>query len=260
MTSDHAHDHHAHDHAHGAAPDDCCGHDHAHEQGSEPADKHGFSLLKGDCCPVDTVPAVDPAYRRVLWIALIVNGGMFAVEGIAGVNAHSVSLLADAVDFLGDAANYGISLYVLALAAAWRARSALLKGVSMGLFGLWVTGQAIYNAVFAVTPDAEVMGVIGVIAFAANLGVAALLYRYRTGDANMRSVWLCTRNDAIGNLAVLLAASGVFATGTRWPDLLVAAIMAGLALHAAFSVVRQSLGELKQARLHRSDPAAKAGT
>jgi Co/Zn/Cd efflux system component len=212
-----------------------------------------------DCCHIETKPPVDPAYRRVLWIALIVNAGMFAIEGAAGLNAHSVSLMADAMDFLGDAANYGISLFVLALAVTWRARGALLKGLSMGLFGFWVIGQGIYNAMFAAIPDPTVMGVIGVLAFASNLGVAALLYKYRTGDANMRSVWLCTRNDAIGNLAVLLAASGVFATGTRWPDLLVAAVMAALALQAAVSVVRQSLGELKLARLHRRDPAAKAG-
>lgn len=212
-----------------------------------------------DCCPVESVTPVAPGYRRILWIALIVNAGMFVVEALAGVNAESVSLLADATDFLGDAANYGISLYVLRLAIAWRARAALFKAASMGLFGLWVIGQAIYNAVFAASPDPMVMGVIGIIAFAANLAVAILLYRYREGDANMRSVWLCTRNDAIGNLAVLLAASGVFVTGTLWPDIAVAAIMAILALQAAVSVLRQSLGELKATRLQRPDPAAKAG-
>jgi Co/Zn/Cd efflux system component len=177
---------------------------------------------------------------------------MFLVEGTAGVNAESVSLLADATDFLGDAANYGISLFVLGMVITWRSRAALLKAASMGLFGLWVIGQAIYNALSGASPDPMVMGVIGVIAFAANLAVAVLLYRYREGDANMRSVWLCTRNDAIGNLAVLLAASGVFATGTPWPDLGVAAIMAILALQAAFSVLRQSLAELKAARLQRA--------
>jgi len=205
--------------------------------------------IKEDCCPVDTVAPVDPAYRRVLWIALIVNGAMFVVEALAGVNAQSVSLLADATDFLGDAANYGISLFVLGLIVTWRARAALVKAASMGLFGLWVIGQAIHNAIFSASPDPMVMGIIGVIAFIANVTVALLLYRYREGDANMRSVWLCSRNDAIGNIAVLLAASGVFATGTPWPDLAVAAIMAILALQAAFSVLRQSLGELKAARL-----------
>ena len=243
------HDHSAHDHQ-----DDCCAQDHA-----TPGRLQRLMHLKDDCCPIKIIAPVDPAYRRVLWIALIVNAAMFAVEAAAGVNAQSVSLMADAMDFLGDAANYGISLFVLGLTVVWRARAALFKAASMGLFVLWVIGQAIYNAVFAASPDPMVMGVIGVIAFAANLSVAALLYRYREGDANMRSVWLCTRNDAIGNLAVLLAASGVFATGTLWPDLIVAGIMALLALQVAVSVARQSLGELKLARLHRAEPAAKAG-
>lgn len=240
----------------------CCAHDLAHDHAHAPAAPNRLERLlhiKDDCCPVESVTPVAPGYRRILWVALIVNAGMFVVEALAGVNAESVSLLADATDFLGDAANYAISLYVLGLAIAWRARAALLKAASMGLFGLWVIGQAIYNAVFAASPDPMVMGVIGIIAFAANLAVAILLYRYREGDANMRSVWLCTRNDAIGNLAVLLAASGVFATGTPWPDIAVAAIMAILALHAAVSVLRQSLGELKAARLQRPEPAAKAG-
>lgn len=238
-----------------AALADCCDHDH----GAPPGRLQRLLRIKEDCCPVDPVAPVDPAYRRVLWLALIVNGAMFVVEALAGINAQSVSLLADAADFLGDAANYGISLFVLGLVVSWRARAALLKAASMGLFGLWVIGQAIHNALSGAAPDPVVMGVIGVIAFIANVAVAALLYRYRAGDANMRSVWLCTRNDAIGNLAVLLAASGVFATGTIWPDLAVAAVMAILALQAAVSVLRQSLGELKAARLQRAQPAAKAG-
>ncbi len=243
--------------------DDCCAHDHAqaHDAAAPPSPSRLQRLLhaKDDCCPVETVAPADSGYRRVLWIALIVNAGMFVVEGLAGVNAQSVSLLADAMDFLGDAANYGISLFVLGLAVAWRSRAAFVKGLSMGIFGLWVIGQAIYNIVFAAVPDAFVMSVIGVLAFTANVGVALLLYKYRTGDANMRSVWLCSRNDAIGNLAVLLAASGVFATATAWPDLAVAAIMAFLALQASVSIIRQSLGELKLARLHRVELATKAG-
>lgn len=243
-------------HSPGHAGDACCA-------PGEPAAKPGLLgralHAKDDCCPVESAPPADPAYRRVLWVALIVNGAMFVVEAIAGLNAQSVSLMADATDFLGDAANYGISLFVLGLAVAWRARAALLKAASMGLFGLWVIGQTLYNVIYDVLPDAAVMGVIGALAFVANLAVAALLYKYRAGDSNMRSVWLCTRNDAIGNLAVLLAASGVFATGAKWPDLAVAAIMALLALQAAVSVARQSLAELKAARLHRAGPAAKAG-
>jgi Co/Zn/Cd efflux system component len=240
--------------------DDCCAYGHAAEPPvAKPDGLRRLIHAKDDCCPVDAVAPVDAAYRRVLWIALVVNAAMFGVEAAAGVNAQSVSLMADAMDFLGDAANYGISLFVLGFAVAWRARAALLKAASMGLFGLWVIGQAIYNAVFSASPDPAVMGAIGLLAFAANLAVALLLYKYRTGDSNMRSVWLCTRNDAIGNLAVLLAASGVFATGAGWPDLAVAAIMALLALQAAVSVARQSLAELKAARLHRLEPAAKSG-
>ncbi|MFN4284277.1 MAG: cation transporter [Alphaproteobacteria bacterium] len=244
-------------HSHDHAGDACCAHDQT--SSAQPSLLARALHAKDDCCPVESAPPADPAYRRVLWAALIVNGAMFAVEAAAGINAQSVALMADAMDFLGDAANYGISLFVLGLAVAWRARAALLKAASMGLFGLWVIGQTVYNLVYGALPDAAVMSVIGVIAFAANLAVAALLYRYRSGDSNMRSVWLCTRNDAIGNLAVLLAASGVFATGTKWPDLAVAAIMALLALQAAVSVARQSLGELRAARLHRAGPGAKAG-
>lgn len=183
-------------------------------------------------------------YPIVLWIALIVNAAMFAVEIGTGIQAGSASLLADSLDFLGDAANYGISLWVLGLSFAIRARAALLKAVSMAAFGVWVIGVAIGNTVAGATPDAPTMGMVGALALAANLGVAALLYGYRDGDSNRRSAWLCTRNNALGNLAVLLAALGVFGTGAAWPDLIVAAIMAGLALTAAVQVIRQARLEL----------------
>ncbi|WP_284619429.1 cation transporter [Aquabacterium humicola] len=202
------------------------------------------------CCHADpaTPPqAPPPRMRRVLWIALIVNAAMAAVEIGGGLQSASVSLLADAVDFFGDAANYGLSLAVLSLGLAWRARAAAVKGWSMGLYGAGVLLHALWNAANGRTPEPIMMGLIGTLALTANLGVAALLYRWRDGDANMRSVWLCTRNDAIGNLAVLAAAAGVFGTGTRWPDLLVAAVMALLALSAAFSVVRQARAELARA-------------
>ena len=172
----------------------------------------------------------DPRYRRILWIALIVNGAMFAVELAAGTHSGSASLLADAIDFLGDAANYGLSLWVLAMALAWRARAALVKGVSMLAFGVFVIGRVAWGAWQGIPPEPFTMGGVGLLALAANLGVAALLYAYREGDANMRGVWLCTRNDALGNLAVMGAALGVLGTGTVWPDLLVAATMAGLAI------------------------------
>lgn len=196
------------------------------------------------CCAPKTSPSDSPAYRRVLWIALGVNAVMFFIELGAGVAAGSVALQADALDFLGDAANYGLSLFVLSMALVWRARAALVKGASMGLFGLWVIAAAGMSAVAGEAPSAPVMGAVGALALVANVGVALLLYRYRDGDANMRSVWLCTRNDAIGNVAVMAAAVGVLGTGTVWPDIAVAAIMAGLALTAAAQVIRSAMGEL----------------
>jgi Co/Zn/Cd efflux system component len=196
---------------------------------------------------------VPPGYRRILWIALAANALMFLLEVGAGVASGSLSLLADAIDFFGDAVNYGLSLAVLALGAAARAKAALFKATTMILFGMGVLGRAAWMALHGETPEPITMGVVGALAFAANVGVAVLLYAYREGDANMRSVWLCTRNDAIGNLAVLLAAVGVFGTGTRWPDLLVAAVMAALALAAGLSVVRQARQELgRQASRERS--------
>jgi Co/Zn/Cd efflux system component len=197
--------------------------------------------------------AASPVYRRILWVALAVNLAMFAVEIGAGLAAQSVSLLADSLDFLGDAANYGLALFVLGMALQWRARAALIKAASMGLFGLWVAGSTIQHALAGTVPEAPVMGAVGALALAANLGVAVLLYRWRDGDSNMRSVWICTRNDAIGNLAVLAAAAGVLGSGTGWPDYIVAAIMSGLALTGAFQVTRQALAELAQTR--RAAPA-----
>ena len=208
------------------------------------------------CCSggcATTPPPADPAYRRVLWIALVVNAAMFAVELFSGWTAGSVSLLADAVDFLGDAGNYAVSLFVLGLAPVWRSRTALIKGLTMGGYGLGVLGLTLWNLSSGRVPEHTTMGIVGTLALMANLLVAALLFAYRNGDANMRSVWLCTRNDAISNLAVLLAAVGVFGTGSAWPDLLVAAVMGSLGLSAAVTVVGQARRELKQAA-----PAAEA--
>jgi Co/Zn/Cd efflux system component len=202
--------------------------------------------MSASCCQHDSPPAArDDGFRRVLWIALVVNAGMFLVEGVSGLLGDSVSLQADALDFLGDAANYGLGLAVLGLALTHRATAALIKGVSMGLFGLWVVGSAVHNMVVQTVPSPAVMGAVGFLALAANLGVAVLLYRHRTGDSNRRSVWLCTRNDAIGNLAVMLAASGVFASGTAWPDLAVAFVMATLALSSSYRVIAQAVGEIR---------------
>jgi Co/Zn/Cd efflux system component len=188
-----------------------------------------------------------PGYRRVLVIALIVNAAMFAVEVGGGLAAGSAALLADALDFFGDAANYAVSLLVLGMAPRWRARAALLKGASMAVFGTFVIGRTAWGLLQGTPPEPWTMGAIGLLALLANGGVALLLYAWREGDANMRSVWLCTRNDVLGNLAVLLAALGVFGSGTAWPDLLVAAVMAGLALSAALSVIRQARAELRSA-------------
>jgi len=208
-----------------------CKHDHDHD--------HGHS---------HDIPAnAPPGYRRVLWIALVVNALMFAVEIAAGVKAGSVSLLADSIDFFGDAANYGLSLAVLSMALTWRSRAALVKAASMLAFGVLVLGRAVWSALHGITPEAMTMGAVGLVALAANVGVAILLYAYRDGDANMRSVWLCTRNDAIGNVAVMVAALGVFGTGTAWPDLAVAAVMAGLALSAGWTVLHHARKELAQA-------------
>lgn len=187
----------------------------------------------------------DPAYRRVLWIALGLNAAMFLVELSAGLAAGSLSLQADALDFLGDAANYGVSLSVLGLALAWRARAALLKALSMGAFGVYVLARAGWSLVDGTVPEPLTMGAVGALALVTNIGVAAMLYRHRDGDSNRRSVWLCSRNDALSNIAVMLAAAGVFGTGSNWPDLAVACVMACLALSAAIQVTRQAVGELK---------------
>ena len=166
-------------------------------------------------------------------------------EIVAGAAAGSASLQADALDFFGDAANYAISLGVSGMAIAWRARAALAKGGTLIVFALWVLGSTAWHALHGTLPQAEVMGVVGMAALIANGGVALMLYRFRTGDANMRSVWICSRNDAVGNLAVLLAAMGVFGTGTGWPDVIVAAIMGGLGLWGGWQIVGQARGELR---------------
>ncbi|MCV0386068.1 MAG: cation transporter [Nitrobacter sp.] len=186
----------------------------------------------------------NPRWRLILWIALIANAAMFVVEIVAGVAAASRALQADALDFFGDAANYAISLGVAGLALSWRAKAALVKAATMLVFGLWVIGYAVYGLVVGSNPAPQTMGVIGTLALVVNVFVALMLFRYREGDANMRSVWICSRNDAIGNIAVLGAALGVFGTGQAWPDLLVAAIMAGLAIWGSVEVFGQAREEL----------------
>ena len=190
-------------------------------------------------------PAVSARFRKALWLALWVNAGMFVIEIIGGVQASSLSLLADAIDFAGDAANYGISLAVLSMGLVLRAKAAWVKGATMLGFGVFIAGHAVWSAIYGGMPEPVTMGMIALLALIANVGVAVLLFAFRDGDANMRSVWLCSRNDSIGNLAVLLAAFGVFGTNSHWPDLVVALIMAGLAISAGLSITRQARAELR---------------
>ncbi len=198
------------------------------------------------CCDTGcSSTAPEPRYRRILWIALSINLTMFLVESAASVISDSVSLRADALDFLGDAANYAVALAVFGLALRWRSSAAMLKGGVMGLFGVWVAASTVYNAVHATLPQAEVMGLIGFVALAANFLVAALLYRYRQSDSQALSVWLCTRNDVLVNIAVIVAGAGVWASGTPWPDIAVAAVVAWLGLSSAARIVRQARREMR---------------
>ena len=198
-----------------------------------------------DHCHVPPPPRDDLSYRRVLWIALAANIIMFGVEVVASAFSGSSALAADAADFLGDSANYALSLGALAVGGAWLSRVALLKGAAMSVYGIAVLAYAAWRAWLGVPPEAMTMGVVGLLALAVNLGVAVLLYRFREGDANMRSVWLCTRNDVIANLLVLVAAAGVVGTGTVWPDVAVAAVLAVLGLSSGRIVIRQALAELR---------------
>lgn len=197
------------------------------------------------CCDNCHQPSEDEVRRNrlALWIVLVINSGMFVVEIGAGLASGSTSLLADSLDFLGDASNYAISLFVVGMALGIRARAAMLKAATMGALGLWVLGAAIWNAYAGTVPEAATMGTVGVAALLANAASFGVLWRFRSSDANMRGAWICSRNDVFGNIAVLVAALGVFGTGTGWPDIIVAVIMAGLALQGAFAVMRQALGE-----------------
>ena len=209
------------------------------------------------CASAKPDPNNDPKWRRALWIALAINGVMFAAEMAAGVAGGSKALQADALDFLGDAANYAISLGVAGMALAWRARAAMLKGTTLALLGLYVLAATVWAVWNGRMPEAELMGVVGITALVANGAVALMLYRFRSGDANMRSVWICSRNDAIGNVAVVLAAAGVFGTGTAWPDLVVAGIMAALGISGGIQIMRQARGELAGDAAEAARPEAR---
>jgi cation diffusion facilitator family transporter len=202
--------------------------------------------MSASCCGHNaTFEGLSADYRRRLWAVIAINAAMFFVEMGAGALAGSQALQADALDFLADAATYGISLAVIGSALRVRAWAAFAKGASLTLMGLWVFGSTAYHVLVLGVPRAEVMGAVGFLALAANVASVLLLMRYKDGDANVRSVWLCSRNDAIGNVAVMIAAAGVWGTATKWPDLIVAAIMAGLFLYSSSQILRQSLRELR---------------
>ena len=200
------------------------------------------------CCNHDAkFDGVSDDYKRRLWLVIFLNAAMFIVEMTAGQVAKSQALQADALDFLGDALTYGISLAVIGASVKVRTSAALAKSISLLLMGLWVMGSTIYRVFYIGVPEAQIMGVIGFMALLTNLASVAILVRYKDGDANVRSVWLCSRNDAIGNVAVMFAALGVWGTATGWPDLIVAGIMASLFLSSAYQIVRQALAERKEA-------------
>jgi Co/Zn/Cd efflux system component len=200
--------------------------------------------MSADCCPTETFDGASRRYRRALIAVIAINAMMFVVEIAAGIGAQSQALQADALDFLADTITYSVSLVVIGMAAAVRARAALAKGSLLLVTGLWVLATTLYRVFSGAAPEADVMGAIGALALAANLTSVVLLLRFRDGDANVRSVWLCSRNDAIGNVAVMIAAAGVWGTRTMWPDLLVAAVMATLFVSSAVSILRQALREL----------------
>jgi cation diffusion facilitator family transporter len=202
--------------------------------------------MSAHCCGhTATFDGLSADYKRRLWLVIAINAAMFAVEIGAGALAGSQALQADALDFLADSLTYGMSLAVIGLSAQTRATVALAKAASLTAMALWVLGSTAYHVLVLGVPHAEVMGAVGVLALAANLASVLILMRYKDGDANVRSVWLCSRNDAIGNVAVMLAAAAVWLTGTKWPDLIVAALMAGLFLTSSSQILRQSLHQMR---------------
>jgi Co/Zn/Cd efflux system component len=207
--------------------------------------------MSAHCCGTDVkFEGLSADYKRRLWLVIAINAGMFAVEMGGGALAGSQALQADALDFFGDALTYGMTLAVIGASLTVRARAAMVKGVSLTLMGLWVFGSTAYHVLILGVPRAEIMGAIGFMALAANVASVLLLMKYKDGDANVRSVWLCSRNDAIGNVAVMAAALAVWTTASKWPDLLVAAIMAGLFLYSSIQILRHA------AREFRSEPPA----
>lgn len=196
-------------------------------------------------CGHDHAPfdGMSETYKRRLWMVIAINAAMFVVEMTAGQMARSQALQADALDFFADAVTYGISLAVIGATLKTRSMAAAAKGVSLFLMGLWVFGSTVWRVFQGGVPEAPIMGFIGLLALAANVASVLLLMSYKDGDANVRSVWLCSRNDAIGNVIVMIAALGVWGTATAWPDLIVAGIMAGLFLNSSIQILTQSYRE-----------------
>ena len=201
-----------------------------------------------DCCNTGE-HGWDCKYRLILWVILLINLTMFIVEAVFGLSSGSQSLLADSLDFFADTANYAISLYVLSKVISIRSKASLIKGYSMGLLGVGVLISTIYKVFFSTIPQAEVIGAVGVLALIANVLSAFLLYKYRKGDSNRASVWICSRNDAIANIAVIFAGIGVWVTNTKWPDLAVALIIATLAISGSLRIIRQAKKELKNSKM-----------
>lgn len=199
------------------------------------------------CCEDKSceLSAIRKSHSSVLWTVLVINGAMFLLEGIAGMAAHSTSLLADALDMLGDALVYGFSLFVLDRSERWQAGAALAKGAFMLLFGLGVLAEAVHKILYPVLPGVETMGIVGGVALVANSACFLLLYRYRGDNLNMRSTWLCSRNDLLANLGVLLAAAGSFLLTSRWPDVIVGTTIAGLFLSSALHILKSSIRALR---------------
>jgi Co/Zn/Cd efflux system component len=206
--------------------------------------------MAGSCCSANArFDGLEPRYKRVLWAVIAINASMFVIEVAAGHIAGSQALQADALDFLGDSLTYALSLAVIGRSVQARSSAAILKGLSLTVMGVWVFGSTAYHALVLGVPRAEIMGVIGIMALAANVTSVLLLMRYKDGDANVRSVWLCSRNDAIGNVAVMGAALAVWGTASAWPDLLVAATMAGLFLMSSAQILLQAWREYRSEAL-----------
>lgn len=203
--------------------------------------------MPGNCCNEIQFDGIDSLYKRALIAVILINAIMFVIEMISGVQAESQALKADALDFLGDAATYTLSLWAIGRAAATRANAALIKGFSLFFMAAWVFGSTLFQFFYSNQPAAITMSAVGLLAFVANLVSVLLLMRYRNGDANVRSVWLCSRNDAIGNLMVILAGAAVWQTASAWPDLIAACILASLFLNSSIQIIRQALQEKAQA-------------